>query len=101
MFIDIKGENLLGKCTIANVYRPSTKTSDTDLEITEFNKEFEPILAKIEKEKKNLIISGDFNINLLLTNRRESYQQFFDMLISRCIIPVYSGLNFYLSIFLW
>ena len=87
MFIDIKGENLLGKCTIANVYRPSTKTSDTDIEITEFNKEFEPILAKIEKEKKNLIISGDFNINLLLTNRRESYQQFFDMLISRCIIP--------------
>ena len=54
MFIDIKGENLLGKYTIANVYRPSTKTSDTDIEITEFNKEFEPILAKIEKEKKTL-----------------------------------------------
>ena len=87
MFIEIKGDNLLGKCTIANVYRPSTKTSDTDFEITEFNKEFEPLLAKIEKEKKNLIVSGDFNINLLLTNRRESYQQFFDMLISRGLVP--------------
>ena len=87
MFIEIKGDNLLGKCTIANVYRPSTNNSDTDLEITEFIKEFEPILEKIEKEKKNLIVSGDFNINLLLTNRRESYQQFFDMLITRGLIP--------------
>ena len=87
MFIDIKGENLLGKCTIANVYRPSTNTSDTDFEITEFIKEFEPILDKIEKEKKNVIVSGDFNINLLLTNRRECYQQFFDMLITRGLVP--------------
>ena len=64
MFIDIKGDNLLSKCTIANIYRPSTKTSDTDSDITEFIKEFEPILTKLEKERKTLIVSGDFNINL-------------------------------------
>ena len=87
MFIDIKGENLRGKCTIANVYRPSTNTSDTDSDITGFIKEFEPILDKLDKEKKNLLISGDFNVNLLLTNRRECYQQFFDMLITRGLIP--------------
>ena len=87
MFIDIKGENLRGKCTVANIYRPSTKTSDTDSDITGFIKEMEPILDKLDKEKKNLIVSGDFNINLLLINRRECYQHFFDMLITRGLIP--------------
>ena len=87
IFIDIKGENLIGKCTIANVYRPSTQTSDTDAEIIEFINEFEPIIQKLEKQKKNLTVSGDFNINLLMVNRRDAYQQFFDMLITRGLIP--------------
>ena len=87
MFIDIKGDNLRGKCTIANVYRPSTNSSDTDTEISEFIKEFEPIIEKLEKEKKNLIVSGDFNINLLKINHRDIYQQFFDMLLTRGLIP--------------
>ena len=87
MFFDITGDSLNSKCTVANVYRPSTKTSDTDADIKAFIDEFEPILEKIDKGKSNLILSGDFNINLLLTNRRDSYQMFFDLLITRGLIP--------------
>ena len=87
LVVDITGSSLKGKCTAVNIYRPSTKTSDSDSDIGAFIDEFEPIIEKLDKEKHNLVTAGDININLLLTNRRESYQKFFDLMITRGLIP--------------
>ena len=86
-FFYITADNLIGKVTIGNVYRPSTKSSDTNYELNAFIQEFKPIIEKLDRQKSNLIISGDFNINLLLTNQREKYQEYFDMFVTRGILP--------------
>ena len=87
MFLDISSERLKSKITIGNVYRPSTNTSDNNSELDTFIREFKPIIEKLDKEKSSLLISGDFNINLLLTNQREKYQEFFDSLVTRGLLP--------------
>ena len=87
MFLEITSDRLKGKITVGNVYRPSTNSSDTNYAISAFIKEFQPIVEKLDKEKSSLIICGDFNINLLLTNQRETYQEFFDMLVTRGLLP--------------
>ena len=44
-------------------------------------------MEKLDREKSNLVISGDFNINLLHTNQKEVYQDYFDMFITRGLLP--------------
>ena len=87
IFVDIKSECFNGKVTVGNIYRPSTNTSDSNTEIETFINQFKPILEKLDREKSNLVISGDFNVNLLHTNQREIYQDYFDMFITRGLLP--------------
>ena len=57
------------------------------LYVATFNKEIEPIIDRLDKEKSNLFLGGDYNANLLEMNQKENYQEFFDIFVSRGIIP--------------
>ena len=87
LFMEITSETLNNNITIGNVYRPSTNTSDTNSELSLFISEFQPIIEKLDKESSSIAISGDFNINLLQVNQREQYQEFFDILVNKGLIP--------------
>ena len=87
LFVEITADHLKGKVLIGNIYRPSTNSSDTNIELDRFIKEFQPIVEKLDRENATVAISGDFNINLLLVNQREMYQEYFDLLISKGFLP--------------
>ncbi len=57
-----KGENLNKPLNIANIYRPQNELIDS---YNEFIREISPILEQLENNKNEVIIAGDFNIDLL------------------------------------
>ena len=72
--------------TIGNIYRPP-RSNNNNQSIGNFIKEFRPVIEKLCKENKNIVLSGDFNIDLLKLNERDKYAEFFDMLISLGFLP--------------
>ena len=81
MFIEI--EILHKSLIIGNIYRPPRESNKL---ITKFNDEFSKAMHhKIMKGKK-LIMSGDFNINLLKINEKISYANFLDMMASNSLL---------------
>ena len=45
------------------------------------------VISSLENSNNNLIIAGDFNINLLKINENIIYSDFFYTLISYCLYP--------------
>ena len=62
--------------TIAVVYRPSNKYE----QIKEFRKELSPILKHPIFKKSNSIITGDFNIDLLIHGEHQETNEYLNML---------------------
>ena len=53
----------------------------------QFLNEFTAIISLIDKTNSDIIIAGDFNINLLKINEKNIVGEFFDMLISNRFYP--------------
>ncbi len=84
-FIEVKkGEYLTKPIVISNIYRPS---KDTREHYHEFITELTPILNKLETNKNQTIITGDFNIDLLKINDKHIFSQYFDLLNSYSFYP--------------
>ena len=81
MFLEIGGGLLPQPILLGNVYRPPWNNNDND-SIRRFNTELSSILNILTKSNLNIIISGDFNINLLEINERECYGEFLDLMIT-------------------
>ena len=74
------GKNIVVGC----IYRhPSNLKSD----ISEFNKYLDATLSKLVKEKKEIYICGDFNIDLLRMNDFETHLEFYTLLHSHGLLP--------------
>ena len=82
MFIEI--ENLNKSLIIGNIYRPPRESNE---QITKFNDEFNKAVHHKLIQGKKMIISGDFNINLLKINEKIMYANFFDMMTSISLLP--------------
>ena len=82
MFIEIilpGRKNLIVGC----IYRHGS-----GIKIREFTNEFlEPILEKINKEKKDCSLMGDFNVDLLKSNDNNSAGEFYNMFSSYFFTP--------------
>ncbi len=69
---------------IVNIYRPPKD----DLEhYKEFIDEFSYIIDKLEKTKNEVIISRDFNIDVLKINDIQIISEYFDTLTSHSFYP--------------
>ena len=66
---------------IGVIYRPP------DTNINSFIGHVSEILSKIKSDKKLLYIMGDFNINLLNTDKHNATQEFVDNLFSYTLLP--------------
>jgi hypothetical protein len=67
---------------IANIYRSPNFNN-----IPQFTSHLKHIVETIARENKNIIITGDFNIDLLKTNTHIPTAGFLDMMISNGMIP--------------
>ena len=69
---------------IGNIYRPPRDPNENYMQ---FLNEFTSIISLIDKTNSDIIIAGDFNINLLKINEKNIVGEFFDMLISNSFYP--------------
>ena len=81
-FIKVTG---LSKDTIiGNIYRP---TRDLNENYKQFFSKFTTIISSFDRTNSDIIIAGDFNINLLKINEKEVFGEFFYTLISYSFYP--------------
>lgn len=85
-FIEIKDINSNKKIIISNIYRPPHDNNSND-NIQKFINEISPILNKFESHK-NVIFTGDYNIDLLELNQRDIFNNYFDTLVNKGYFPV-------------
>ena len=71
---------------LGNIYRPPRNNNDNST-IRNFTNDLSTVLNEFTKLNHNIVITGDFNINLLEINERECYGEFLDMMISSELFP--------------
>ena len=81
--IKIYGGGLNKEILICNIYRPP---KDLNADYRQFIEEFSKFTDSIG-EKNEVIITGDFNINLLKIYERELFSEFLDTLVTHSFIP--------------
>lgn len=83
-FIEIYGNALPKNIIIGNIYRPP-REHNSDHET--FLNEFAPVLSNLSNLNKEVVIVGDFNINLLKVCVKNNVTQFFDLITSNSFFP--------------
>ena len=83
--IEVSGDGLTQTITIGNIYRPPRPSNEN---YKEFIDEFSTVLSSLKLNRnKNIILAGDYNINLLKINENEFCNTFFDTLTSFSLFP--------------
>ncbi len=80
----ITGGGLSKDVIIGNIYRPPRDLNENYMQ---FLNEFTSIISLIDKTNSDILIAGDFNINILKINEKHIVGEFFDMLISNSFYP--------------
>ena len=75
--------NVNKKLIIGNIYRPPRQTSEN---ILTFMNELDPILDAFNNYK-NVLITGDFNLNLLNFKQNNNINEFLELMISNSYFP--------------
>ena len=83
LFIELKN-NFHKSVVIGNIYRPPR---DININYQRFIRELTPILSAFEKRNAEVILAGDFNIDLLQVNRKSIFSEFFDLMTSFSFYP--------------
>ena len=83
IFLLIQGENIK-PFILANIYR-APKPDNASIE--GFLREFSPILETYAKDFKNIVICGDFNLDLLKISQREKFSDFLHLMLSYDFCP--------------
>ena len=84
-FFKINSKNFSYTITLGNFYKSSKGYNIADMRA--FINETEPIVNKLSQENNELILVGDFNINLLKCDSLELYDEFFEMFLTRGLFP--------------
>ncbi len=83
--IQVNGGGLSQTVTIGNIYRPPRPLTEN---YNEFINEFTMVLSSVQHhQNNNLILAGDYNINMLKINEQHHCSTFFDMLTSFSLFP--------------
>ena len=81
VFIELKAQNN-GRTIIGAIYRPPGGN------FIKFNEEYDSMLTKlIGKKNKNIVIAGDFNINLLNHSHHSETENFLNIMYAHKMLP--------------
>ena len=81
--IDDSGKRI----TICNIDRPP-RNKTNHVSIDSFLLDFSPVVQTLSKiSKQNIVLAGDFNIDLLKRNSNSKYQEFYDTLSEFDFLP--------------
>ena len=84
LFLELNHYSLQNKVTVGNIYKPPRDNNNVR-NITTFREELEPILQELSATNNEVLICGDYNINLLKLNGETHYSDFFDMMLGHSI----------------
>ena len=82
LIVKVQGNYLSKTFTIGNI---SPRTRNEDLNV--FIDEVTPIISRLDNCNNDIIIAGDFNINLLKLNENDMFSSLFDTEISHSLYP--------------
>ncbi len=80
----MRGKTLNKPLYIGNIYRPPKENLEF---YNQFIEEFAPILVNHDKNNKDVILAGDFNIDLFIINEIHIMSEYFYMLTSNSFYP--------------
>lgn len=83
-FIDISSSFLKHKITLGNIYRPPRDNLE---HIQIFLDNINPIFEQISNENSEIVLAGDFNLDLLNVNNKQIISAYFDLFLSYNFIP--------------
>ena len=72
------------KIILGNIYRPPR---DINENYRQFIDEFSTVLAKLERAHSDVIIAGDFNIDLLKIHEKPIFGDYFDAITGHSFSP--------------
>ena len=83
-FIEIQTPSAHKNIIVGNIYRPP---QDININYDTFIRELQPIIQELNKRKCEVILSGDYNIDLLKINEKPKFNEFLDTLCSYNFLP--------------
>ena len=83
-FIEIIGKQLDKKVILGNIYRPPGHNNET---CQTFINEFIPLLDHLQKCKSEVIIAGDYNIDLLQIKENGIFGKYLDSVVAQGFFP--------------
>ena len=88
LFIEVSGMQFanqnVGKVVIGNIYRPPRELVEN---YATFTDEIENIISAMTNSNKEIIILGDFNLDLLKINESQHVNNFFETMVAHGYIP--------------
>ena len=83
-FIEVTGNGLKSNIILGNFYRPP---KDCNENYQTFINELSSVLESFQSTKFEIIITGDFNIDLLKINERPIFNEFLDLILLNGFLP--------------
>ena len=84
-FFKVTSSNFDYTITLGNIYKASRGYNVADMKA--FINETEPIVSQLCKGNHEVILAGDFNINLLKCDSFELYNEFYEMFLTKGLFP--------------
>ena len=85
LFLEISHENLTNKIIVGNIYKPPKDNNCVN--VNGFVSQLEPILSDLGDTNAEVLICGDYNINLLKVNSEPHFSYFFDNMLTHSPSP--------------
>ena len=89
MFIEITIPNYYShhqnkKIIVGNIYRPPRDILEN---YTEFISQFDQLLTNLQTYGKEIVVAGDFNIDLLKIHEKQSHNEFLETVVANGFVP--------------
>ena len=82
--IQVKGGCLRKEIIVGNIYRPPRTLRE---QTKQFINEFTSLVQDLDNTNFNIVLAGDYNLNLLKINKNEICCELFDLLTSHSLFP--------------
>lgn len=87
LFVEIKlKDKKKSRYIIGNIYKPPRNNNNNE-NIQTFISEIEPVLNYLNDTKAEVLIGGDWNINLLKLSERPQFTEFLDLMLNTGLCP--------------
>ena len=86
LFLELTHRSLNDKIIVGNIYKPP-RDNNNPTNINVFMTELEPIIQELSSSNTEVLICGDYNINLLKLTGEAHFSDFFEMMLGHSYYP--------------